>query len=206
MSVSVCQVKDRKMRQREPQRDSKHEKGLIWTERAMSQEMPVASRSWEWTSDDSQQGKGNFSSTTTGNWILPTTWMTLEVDSSQKRVHPANTLILASWDPQLLLLLSCFNHVQLCVTPETAALQAPPSLGFSRQEHWSGLPIPSESEVSHSCPTPSHPMDCSLPGSSVHGSFLARVLEWGAIAFSKTHSRGTNWTDSDFWPTQLSDH
>ena len=45
MSVSVCQVKDRKMRQREPQGDSKHEKGLIWTERAMSQEMPVASRS-----------------------------------------------------------------------------------------------------------------------------------------------------------------
>ena len=43
----------------------------------------------------------------------------------------------------LLLLLSCFSHVQLCATPETAALQAPPSLGFSRQEHWSGLPFPS---------------------------------------------------------------
>ena len=38
----------------------------------------------------------------------------------------------------LLLLLSRFSHVQLCVTPETAAHQAPPSLGFSRQEHWSG--------------------------------------------------------------------
>ena len=35
-----------------------------------------------------------------------------------------------------------------------------------------------------SCPTPSDPMDCSLPGSSVHGIFQARVLEWGAIAFS----------------------
>ena len=34
-----------------------------------------------------------------------------------------------------------------------------------------------------SCPTPSDPMDCSLPGSSVHGIFQARVLEWGAIAF-----------------------
>lgn len=100
MSVSVYQVKDWKMRQREPQRDSNHEKGLIWTEKAMSQEMPVASRSWERTSDDSQQGKGNFSPTATGDWILPTTWMTLEVDSSQKRVHPANTLILAWWDPQ----------------------------------------------------------------------------------------------------------
>ena len=42
----------------------------------------------------------------------------------------------------------------------------------------------SESEVAQSCPTPSDPMDCSLPGSSVHGIFQARVLEWGAIAFS----------------------
>ena len=44
---------------------------------------------------------------------------------------------------QLLLLLSHFSHVRLCVTPQTAAYQAPPSLGFSRQEHWSGLPFPS---------------------------------------------------------------
>ena len=43
----------------------------------------------------------------------------------------------------LLSLLSCFSHVRLCATPETAAHQAPPSLGFSRQEHWSGLPFPS---------------------------------------------------------------
>ena len=43
----------------------------------------------------------------------------------------------------LLLLLSRFSHVRLCATPETAAHQAPPSLGFSRQEHWSGLPLPS---------------------------------------------------------------
>ena len=42
----------------------------------------------------------------------------------------------------------------------------------------------SESEVAQSCPTPSDPMDCSLPGSSIHGIFQARVLEWGAIAFS----------------------
>ena len=41
----------------------------------------------------------------------------------------------------------------------------------------------SESEVSQSCPTLSDPMDCSLPGFSVHGIFQARVLEWGAIAF-----------------------
>ena len=43
----------------------------------------------------------------------------------------------------LLLLLSRFSHVRLCVTPQTAAHQSPPSLGFSRQEHWSGLPFPS---------------------------------------------------------------
>ena len=43
----------------------------------------------------------------------------------------------------LLLLLSLFSRVRLCATPETAAHQAPPSLGFSRQEHWSGLPFPS---------------------------------------------------------------
>ena len=42
-----------------------------------------------------------------------------------------------------------------------------------------------ESEVAQLCPTLSDPMDCSLPGSSVHGIFQARVLEWGAIAFSE---------------------
>ena len=68
--------------------------------------------------------------------------------------------------------------VRLCATPETAAHQAPPYPGFSRREHWSGLPFPSpvhESEkwkwsrsvVSDS----SDPMDCSPPGSSVHGIF-----------------------------------
>ena len=47
------------------------------------------------------------------------------------------------------------------------------------------MKVKSESEVSQSCPTLSDPMDCSLPGSSVHGIFQARVLEWGAIAFSE---------------------
>ena len=42
----------------------------------------------------------------------------------------------------LLLLLSRFSRVRLCTTPEMAAHQAPPSLGFSKQEHWSGLPFP----------------------------------------------------------------
>ena len=44
--------------------------------------------------------------------------------------------------PSSFILLGHFSRVRLCVTPETAAHQAPPSLGFSRQEHWSGLPFP----------------------------------------------------------------
>jgi len=44
--------------------------------------------------------------------------------------------------------------------------------------------VKSEHEVVQSCPTPSSPMDCSPSGSSVYGIFQARVLEWGAIAFS----------------------
>ena len=47
------------------------------------------------------------------------------------------------------------------------------------------MKVKSESEVTQSCPTLSDPMDCSLPGSSIHGIFQARVLEWGAIAESR---------------------
>ena len=88
----------------------------------------------------------------------------------------------------LLLLLSRFSRVRLCAMPWTAAYQASPSMGFSRQEHWSGLPFPSpmhESEVAQSCLTLSDPVDCSLPGSSIYGIFQATVLEGGAIAFSR---------------------
>jgi len=46
------------------------------------------------------------------------------------------------------------------------------------------MKVKSEREVTQSCPTLSNPVDCSLPGSSIHGIFQARVLEWGAIAFS----------------------
>jgi len=47
------------------------------------------------------------------------------------------------------------------------------------------MKVKSESEVEQSCPTLSDPMDCSLPGSSIHGIFQAGVLEWGATAFSR---------------------
>ena len=90
----------------------------------------------------------------------------------------------------LLLLLSRFSRVRLCATPETAARQAPQSLGLARQEHWSHFPLQcmkvnSESEVTQSSPTLRDPMNCSPPGPSVHGIFQARVPAWGAIAFSR---------------------
>ena len=53
------------------------------------------------------------------------------------------------------------------------------------------MKVKSESEVAQSCPTLSDPMDCSPPGSSIHGIFQARVLEWGAIAFSSKNHYNT---------------
>ena len=84
------------------------------------------------------------------------------------------------------------KSLQSCPTlcdPIDGSPPGSPLLGFSRQEHWSGLPFPypiRESEVAQSCSTLRDPMDCSLPGSSVHGIFQARGLEWGASAFSET--------------------
>ena len=52
----------------------------------------------------------------------------------------------------LLLLLSRFSRVRLCATPEMAAHQAPPSLGFSKQEHWSGLPFQNPNHYQHDTP------------------------------------------------------
>ena len=94
----------------------------------------------------------------------------------------------------LLLLLSRLSRVRLCMTPETAANQASPSLGFSWQEHWSGLPFPSPMHESEKwsrsvMSNSSDPMDCSPPGSSVHGIFQARILERVAISFSRESSR-----------------
>ena len=94
--------------------------------------------------------------------------------------------------PLLLLLLSHFSHVQLCVTPQTAAHQALLSLGFSRQEYWSELPLPSlatssaaaAAESLQSCPTLCDPIDGSPPGSTIPGILKARTLEWVAISLS----------------------
>ena len=91
----------------------------------------------------------------------------------------------------LLLLLSRFSRVQLSVTPEMAVHQSSPSLGFSRQEHWSGLPFPSPVHESEkwkwSCsvvPYSSRPHGLQPTRLLCPWIFQARVLEWGAIAFS----------------------
>ena len=91
----------------------------------------------------------------------------------------------------LLLLLSRFSHVRLLATPWTAAHQAPLSMEFSRQEYWSGVPLPSPYIVTaaaakslQSCPTLCDPRDGSRPGSAVPGILQARTPEWVAISFS----------------------
>ena len=87
------------------------------------------------------------------------------------------------------------SSVRLYETPWTVASQAPLSLGFSRQEHWSGLPFPSpmhaymHAKSLQLCPTLCDPMDSSPPGSSDHRILQARILEWIAISFS----RGSSW-------------
>ena len=93
-----------------------------------------------------------------------------------------------------MLLQSRFSRFRLCVTPQTAAHQAPPSWDSPGKNTGVGchfllqyMKVKRESEVVQLYPTLSDPMDCSLPGPSVHGIFQARVLEWGAIAFSEIY-------------------
>ena len=82
--------------------------------------------------------------------LLQSVLETLEVNYLQVKIKQQYTLLVDTMQlctpstplPQLLLL-SRFSRVRFCATPETAAHQTPPSLGFSRQEHWSGLPFPS---------------------------------------------------------------
>ena len=90
----------------------------------------------------------------------------------------------------LLLLLSRFSSVRLCATPQTAAHQTPrlwdspgKNTGVGCHLLLQCMKVKSRSEVAQQFPTLSDPIDCSLPGSSVHGTFQAIVLEWGAITF-----------------------
>ena len=89
------------------------------------------------------------------------------------------------------LLLSRLSHVQLCATHrrQPTRLCCPwdspgKNTGVGCHFLLQCMKVKSESEVTQSCPTLRNPMNCSLPGSSVHGIFQARVLEWVAIAFS----------------------
>ena len=68
------------------------------------------------------------------------------------------------------------------------------------------MKVKSESEVSQSCPTLSDPMDCSSPGSSVPGIFQARVLEWGAIAFSRVNTYDTAILFLDLYSKSIMEH
>ena len=93
------------------------------------------------------------------------------------------------------------SRARLLATPWTSAYQASPSMGFSRQEYWSGVPLPSAKcylekhilsmcvLVAQSCLALCNPMDWGPPGSSVHGILQARILEWVAISFSRGPSR-----------------
>ena len=91
------------------------------------------------------------------------------------------------------LLLSHFSLVRLCGPHRRQPTRLPRPWDSPGKNTGVGchfllqcVKVRSESEVSQSCRTHRDPMDCSLPGSSVHGIFQARVLEWGAIAFSTT--------------------
>ena len=90
----------------------------------------------------------------------------------------------------LLLLLSHSSRVRLCVTPQTTAHQASHPWDSPGKNTGVGchfllqcMKVKSESEVAQSYPTLHDAMDCSLPGSIIHGIFQAKVLQWGAISF-----------------------
>ena len=79
-------------------------------------------------------------------WMLsfnPTFWLSSFTFTKSLLTSSSLSAIRVVSSAYMLLLLSHFSRVQLCATPETSAHQAPLSLGFSRQEHWSGLPFPS---------------------------------------------------------------
>ena len=86
-------------------------------------------------------------------------------------------------------MLSHFSRVRLCATPRRQPTRLPrpwdspgKNTGVGYHFPLQCMKVKSESEVAQSCATPSDRMDCSLPGSSIHVIFQARVLEWGAMA------------------------
>ena len=139
--------------------------GLLWAQGGGS--ISVALRKLLQGGGKESQAVYTFATTDQAIWTLKIKYQVKEFSIlCMGRCKPLGSLnSFLSYAPQLLLLLlSRFSRVRLCATPQTAAHQAPPSLGFSRQEHWSGLPFPSpmherESEVAQTCPTLCDPMD-----------------------------------------------
>ena len=65
------------------------------------------------------------------------------------------------------------------------------------------MKVKNESEVAQSCPTLSDPTDCNLPGSSAHGIFQARVLEWGAIDITRHECKSAGWCHRSWFEERL---
>ena len=94
------------------------------------------------------------------------------------------------------------SHVCLLETPWTAAYQAPPSMGFSRQEYWSGVPLPSllslvaatAAKSPQSCPTPCDPIDGSPPGFPSLG--FSRQEHWSGLPFPSPMHESEKWKGS----------
>ena len=102
------------------------------------------------------------------------------------------------YSAMLLLLLSRFSHVRLRATPQTAANQAPRPWDSPGKNTGVGchfllqcMKVKSESEVAQSCPTLSDPMDCSLPGSSVHG--ISRQEYWSGVPLPSPRRNPTSY-------------
>ena len=85
------------------------------------------------------------------------------------------------------------KHIHL-TTPNTCNLSPPPAMHHLTDADLLFHPNDSWSEVAQSCPTLCDPMDCSLPGSSVHWICQARVLQWVAISFSRRSFQPRDWT------------
>ena len=118
---------------------------------------------------------------TVADFIFPGSKITADSDCSheiKRRLFLGRKVMI---NLLLLLLLSCFSHVWLCATPEMAVHQAPRPWDSPGKNTGVGchfllqcMKVKSEREVAQSCPTLSDPMDCSLPGSSIHEIFQAR--------------------------------
>ena len=115
-------------------------------------------------------------------FTIAKTWKQPKIKVCPTGERIKNTWYIHIHSRMLLLLLSCFSRVWLCATPEMAAHQAPWSLGFSRQEHWSGLPFPSpmhESEVAQLCPILTTPWTAAFQAPPSMG--FSRQEYWSGV-------------------------